>query len=234
MSQHDDVNDFLLAGGVASAKFDQPGTAVGGPITHLEKQQQRDMDTGKPKVWDDGKPREQIVIHVQTPLRDPAVNDDDGVRALYVRGEMLKAVRAALRESGTRLETGGTLVVAYTGDGERTRAGFNPPKLYAARYTPPASSVDALLGTPAPAPQYAPPAPPQQQYAPAPVPQPAAAAPAPAAPAAPSSAYAAPAAPVPASAPAPGGQLTAAGFQALPAEVQEMLRQSGQVPAGVA
>lgn len=65
-------------------------------------------------------------------------------------------------------------------------------------------------------------------------------APAPAAAAPPAPQPAAPAAPVPAAAPAPAapapaanGQLSAAGFRALPDEVQAMLRASGQVPAGV-
>jgi hypothetical protein len=191
----DDVNDFLKSGGVASAKFDQVGAAVSGVLTHVEKQQQRDMDTGKPKFWDDGKPREQIVAHVQTTLRDPAVDNDDGVRALYIRGNMLKAVREALRTAGAGLQIGGELLVAYTGDGERPRPGFNPPKLYAARYTPPAVTIDPFDP-----------------------------------PAATNGTQTAPAAPQP---PAPGlpAGMTQAAFAALPAEVQELLRQqAGDTP----
>jgi hypothetical protein len=149
-----DANDFLLAGGITSAKFETPGTTVSGIITRPpEVQRQRELDTGKPKFWEDGKPRQQIVIHLQTTSRDPEVEDDDGIRALYVRGNMLKAVREAVRKhgAGVRLETGGVLTVTYTGDGERRAAGFNPPKLYSASYTPAAqATVDRALGEPAP------------------------------------------------------------------------------------
>jgi hypothetical protein len=148
-----DANEFLLAGGVTSAKFETPGISVSGTITRPpEVQQQRELDTGKPKFWEDGKPRQQIVIHLQTTSRDPEVDDDDGIRALYVRGNMLKAVREAVRKhgAGAKLDTGGVLTVTYTGDGER-KSGLNAPKLYSAVYTPAAqAAVDGALGEPAP------------------------------------------------------------------------------------
>lgn len=148
----DDVNDFLLSGGVTSAKFETPGTTVSGTICRPpEKQQQRDFETGKPKVWEDGTPRWQVVIHLQTDTRDQDVDDDDGIRALYVRGNMLRAVREAVRRAGGRLEEGGELAVIYTGDGERQGVGF-PPKLYSATYVPAAQAAVAdALATPAPA-----------------------------------------------------------------------------------
>jgi hypothetical protein len=146
-TQLDEANEFLLAGGVASAKFETVGTTVSGSICRPpEVQQQREIDSGKPKYWDDGKPRQQIVVHLQTTARDPAVEDDDGIRALYVRGNMLRAVREAVRKAGAKLEVGGVLTVTYTGDGERKAAGFNPPKLYTAAYVPAAQAAvaDAL------------------------------------------------------------------------------------------
>jgi hypothetical protein len=149
MTQLDDANEFLLAGGVTSAKFETAGTTVSGTICRdPEVQQQREIDSGKPKFWDDGNPRKQIVIHLQTAGRDPELEDDDGVRAIYVRGNMLRAVREAVRKAGGKLETGGVLTVTYTGDGERKAAGFNPPKLYTASYTPPGDAAVAdVLGT---------------------------------------------------------------------------------------
>jgi len=129
------VSDFLMGGGIPSAKFDKPGTVVSGKITRTpDVQQQRDFDTGKPKFWDDGTPQKQIVVQLQTSLRDPQIPDDDGVRVLYIRGNMLTAVRQAVRAAGAQLETGGTLSITYTGDGEPSKRGFNPPKLYSAVY----------------------------------------------------------------------------------------------------
>lgn len=162
----DDVNDFLLSGGVTSAKFETPGTTVSGTICRPpEKQQQRDFETGKPKVWEDGSPRWQIVIHLQTDNRDPDVEDDDGIRALYVRGNMLRAVREAVRRAGGKLEEGGYLDVIYTGDGERQGVGF-PPKLYSATYIPAAQAAVAdALDSPAPASAKLPPGVTAEQWA---------------------------------------------------------------------
>jgi hypothetical protein len=136
------ANDFLMAAGVASAKFPTPGTTVAGTITREpEVQQQRDFTTGEAKFWDDGKPMQQLQVQLATSERDPATPDDDGVRAIYVKGQMLKAVREAVRKSGAPgLQVGGQLTVTYTGDGETTRRGMNPPKQYAATYTPAASA----------------------------------------------------------------------------------------------
>ena len=162
MSSFSDANELLESGGITPAKFEEPGTTLGGKVIYAEVQQQREIDTGKPKFWDDGKPRQQIVVHLQTAARDPQVPDDDGKRALYVRGNMLKALRTALRTAGTQLTEGGTLTVTYTGDGERTKAGFNPPKLYKVTYTPAVVSgmaaVNEALGA-QPAAPAAPPAP---------------------------------------------------------------------------
>jgi hypothetical protein len=148
----DDANEFLLAGGVRPAKFETAGTVVSGKVTHAERQQQREIDSGKPKYWEDGTPRMQIVAHLQTTQRDPDDPDDDGMRAVYIRGNMLNALRAALRKAHAKLELGGILTITYTGDGERRAPGFNPPKLYTADYSPPSLTAvnDILSETPEP------------------------------------------------------------------------------------
>jgi hypothetical protein len=148
-----DVNEFLLSGGVPAAKFETPGTSCTGKITFLKVEQQREIDSGKPKYWDDGTPQMQIVCHVQTSMRDPQIPDDDGMRALYIRNNMKAAVGAAVRKVRAKLTAGGILTVTYTGDGERKSAAYNPPKLYAAEYAPPSvAAVDDVLGvTPDPA-----------------------------------------------------------------------------------
>ena len=64
----DDVNDFLLSGGEPSLKYETPGTSHTGKIVSAEVQQQREIDTGKPKFWDDGKPQWQIKVRLQTSL----------------------------------------------------------------------------------------------------------------------------------------------------------------------
>lgn len=177
----DDANDFLMSGGIPSAKFPEVGATVTGRITQRpEVQQQRDFDTGELLTWDDGTPRKQVKVVLATDERDPEIPDDDGTRAVYVKANLQKAVQQALRKAGARLEVGGVLTITYVADGEVKRRGMNPPKLYVAEYVPPtAAAVDEALGQPA-APAAVPAAAPA---APAPAPAPAAAAPA--APAAP-------------------------------------------------
>jgi hypothetical protein len=142
-------NDFLLAGGVPSAKFPSIGTAVKGTIEHLEVTQQRDFTTGEPKFYDDGKPANQLVVTLSTDERDPEVTDDDGTRRLFVRGQMLAAVRSAVRAAKSQLLVGGTLAVKYVSDKPAEKRGMNPAKQYEAAYRPPVagqSDVDDLIG----------------------------------------------------------------------------------------
>lgn len=143
----DEANDFLMNTGVPSAKFPAPGTTVRGRITQRpEVQQQRDFDSGELLVWDDGSPRKQIKIVLATDDHDPEVPDDDGTRAVYVKGYMLKAVQSAMRKAKAKLEVGGELEITYTQDGEVKKRGMNPPKLYSAVYTPAAeASVEDAL-----------------------------------------------------------------------------------------
>jgi hypothetical protein len=144
----DSVNDFLMGGGAASAKFPTVGTIVKGKITASEVTQQTDFSTGKPKFYDDGKPMNQIVVTLATDERDSSVEDDDGSRKLYVRGQMLAAVRDAVKETGSKLDIGGTLAVQYIEDKPSSK-GF-PQKIYKAQYKAPdptAASNDLLGGS---------------------------------------------------------------------------------------
>ncbi len=139
----------LLEGGAPAAKFPEKGTVVRGTVVAAVAQQARDMDTGKPKFWDDGNPVMQLVITLQTDERDPKIDADDGQRRVFAGGKMLAAIRLAVQRSGGKLDVGGRLAVKYTDDGEATRRGFNPPKLYAAQYEAPAINAGGLLDEPA-------------------------------------------------------------------------------------
>jgi hypothetical protein len=150
--------DDFFAGGTPSAKFDTVGVTVAGIITRVgEPMQQRDFTTGAPKVWDDGRPMMQLPVDVRTDLRDPDIDGDDGTRALYIKGELQKAVREAVRKASAKgLREGGHLSVTYTGDGVAKQRGMNPPKLYSAVYAAPtAAQADTFLGTTPPAPAQA-------------------------------------------------------------------------------
>ncbi|MFC4061488.1 hypothetical protein ACFOWE_24575 [Planomonospora corallina] len=140
-------NDLLMAGGLKSASFPVIGTRVSGVIIGLPNPvPQTEFGTGKVKFWDDGTPRMQVVVHLATEERLPGVPGDTGRRALYVKGRMRIAVREAVRRAGASgLAVGGTLAVAYIGDGEPAVAGGRPPKHYDAEYVPPVNEANAAL-----------------------------------------------------------------------------------------
>lgn len=135
------VEGFLSAGGAPAAKFPTPGTTYKGIIESAIVSQQTDLD-GNPKTWKDGNPSMQLVVTIATDERDPAIDDDDGMRRLFVKGQMLAAVKEALKKAGCKsIDAGGTLAVQYKEDGPVTKAGFNAPKLYVAQYKAPVAGV---------------------------------------------------------------------------------------------
>ena len=131
----DPVNDFLMGSGGRSATFKNVKDMVWGEVVHSEVRQQTNFDSGDPLFWEDGKPRLQLVISLQTDAKED--DEDDGVRKVYAKGNMLKAIRAAISKAGARgISNGGKLAVQYTGDGPKPARGF-PPKIYGAKYEPP-------------------------------------------------------------------------------------------------
>lgn len=147
MTDSTDPNDFLMGGvGVPSARFPAVGTTVTGTITERPQvRQQTDLATGELLTWQDGRPRNQLVITLATDSRDDSIEDDDGARRVYAKGNMLKAIADAVRKAGAAgLEAGGWLTVTYTGNGEQKQRGFNPPKLYTATYRPPDAATAVL------------------------------------------------------------------------------------------
>lgn len=141
----DAVNDFLMGSNAPAAKFLNVGDEVKGTVISAEETQQTDLD-GNPKTWDDGNARMQVVITLQTELNDPAIDDDDGRRRVYVnKVRMRSAISEAIRAAGApKLEIGGKLAVKYTGNGEPTKRGFQPPKIFAAFYKAAEPEVSAI------------------------------------------------------------------------------------------
>lgn len=169
-----DVSGFLSGGGAPAAKFKNQGDTVTGKIIEPPSvQQQKDPETGKLLTFEDGNPKVQLVIKLQTDLRDPEIDDDDGTRRLFVTATNAKqggGMKGAFQRAGVRNpEVGGTLSVTYTHDGEASSAYRKPPKQYQVSYQPPsAQAAAAFIGAgaqaAAPAPvAYAPPAPPAEQ-----------------------------------------------------------------------
>lgn len=150
-------NDFLLGGGGKSAAFENVGDTITGTVVSTEVRQQTDFKTGVPETWDNGDPKLQLVVALQTTERDPADPDDDGVRNVYVKGSkkggsrsLHDAVRTAVQTAGAKgLEPGGTLTVTFVDEEPPQNRGLSPRKLWSATYAAPdqAAQSGGFLGT---------------------------------------------------------------------------------------
>jgi hypothetical protein len=127
-----------------AAKFEHLGDKYIGKIKSVTRQQQRDFDTGKGMVWDNGDPRLQLVITLDTA---------DGDVVLYAKGGKFDAVEgegatmevaivAAVQAAGAEsIDPGAELAVAYTGRGKPIRTGAQGAKLFVAAYKVPQPNV---------------------------------------------------------------------------------------------
>lgn len=148
---NDDVSSFLFGGGGKAAKFEQVGDFIEGTITDVRMTQQTSMESNEPLTWQDGSPRMQLVVTLETTHREG--DNDDGLRRIYAKGgnfeiadgsgkSMKDAIADAVRKAEARgIEEGGTLKVAYTGNGKKTNRGYQAPKLFKASYKAPVANV---------------------------------------------------------------------------------------------
>lgn len=140
------ANDILMGGGATAVSFQKIGDMVRGRIlAEPEVRDQTEIGTGAVRTFADGSARKQLVIALQTDLRNPEDPSDTGERSLWAKWKMIEAIRAAVRSAGAKgLEVGGELAVKYTGDGVKGNFPY-PPKLFQALYIPPPSGGNAAL-----------------------------------------------------------------------------------------
>lgn len=136
-----DPNQFLKGGGGPAAKFPTIGTTVRGTVKNVRTTQQTDLEQ-RPKFYDDGNPMEQLEITLLTAERDADNPSDDGVRRLFVKGQMKIAVGNAVGEHDVT-DIGAVLSVTYVGDKPAAKKGHNPAKQFEASYAPASISVGA-------------------------------------------------------------------------------------------
>ena len=133
------MDEFMesTAGGpkLPALKFAKVGDTHTGVVTEVTKLQDKDP-TGNVKTYDNGDPRWVFVFTLETQI---------GASNLWVRGQMVKAIREAAEKAGVSTLVGSTLSVRYTGDGEKKSAAFNAPKLYAAKVDAPIKDDSANM-----------------------------------------------------------------------------------------
>jgi hypothetical protein len=156
MSAPQTANDLLFAGGGAPAlqwahpdtQQDYPvGTSYEGEVIKTSAVRQRDLqDKSKLAVWPDGSPKYVAIVTLQTSLKDPNVEQDSGLRSLWVSGKYLtNAVKDAVRRTGAgEIEEGGSLKVTLTGYG-KPQQGFRPPRLFEVAYKRPSPEKRAEI-----------------------------------------------------------------------------------------
>lgn len=139
----------LLNSSATSAKFPKVGARVGGRVTENAREvQQRDFDSGELLFWDDGKPRMQLVVTVATDGADPADPDDDGERAIYIKGQMLQATRVACKKAKKfAIEEGDFFAVTFVEEEPLPKGKKgHPKKVYEVEFTPAAAGSGLLSG----------------------------------------------------------------------------------------
>lgn len=91
-----------LKGGGKYLKWEQPGTAYTGTIADVALRQARKYESTELDFWDDGTPKMQVVLTLDTDYRDPEVEDDDGSRQLTINlwSGQKKALMQACKAAG--------------------------------------------------------------------------------------------------------------------------------------
>lgn len=152
-----DLNDALATNGGATLKPDTIGETLGGIIVATEVRQTTDFTTGKPDFWDDGKPKNQIVVTVKT--GEKTDDGDDEQCNVYIKtwGDqkqaLVKAIKATgLGDANAALAPGNDFRITYRGEKPNDNPRFNAIKLYEYTITPRADLGGALDDTPAQAP----------------------------------------------------------------------------------
>jgi hypothetical protein len=120
-----DEQDLLAGGGpkLPSLKFEKIGDVHTGIVTDVKKLEDRDP-AGVAKTWPNGDPKYVYVINLKT--------ETTGDATIWARNQMITAIREAAKQASVTELVGNKLAVRYTGDGEK-KAGFNAPKLFAAK-----------------------------------------------------------------------------------------------------
>lgn len=157
----------------------QPGAFVRGIVLDMKEVQKTTYSpgggAGAPEFWDNGDPKMQYRVTLQTEIRDPLNPSDDGKRDVYLDGRRavndngtkskLCAVLDAVREvtGGTQLQRGGTLTLQWvsgmgvTGDPRNYAAWYEATTMPIAAAAP--AGVQPAAAPPAAAAPVAPPQP---------------------------------------------------------------------------
>lgn len=140
------ADDFLSGGGAPSVSFKNIGDVLEGTVVAKDVVHKTKFGTTEKEYYKDGNPIWQLVVTLQTNLRDPDRDGDDGKRRIFappqMKVEISKAVKAAGLKTlplGTHLRIRFEREVPNSGSG-----GGSPKKEYSVVVTSPADvALDA-------------------------------------------------------------------------------------------
>lgn len=120
------MDDFLTTSNKTPAvRLSEVGHTVSGTVTSISKLEDKELN-GEVRRWPNGDAKHVYVFNM----------DIDGEeQSLWVRGQMVTAIREAAAAAKVSTLVGAKLTVKFTGLGEVKQKGYNAPKLYKAKVT---------------------------------------------------------------------------------------------------
>lgn len=129
----------LLGEAPPTISFKEIGDMVRGTIRNMNVTQRRrfmpDGSVGEPLFYSDGSPQLQIVITLETGTGGDA-DPHDGLRRLFVHGQMQSAIKQAVKDAGRAAPSVGSFLKVTFVKEEPSKGGGNDKKIYEAVYVP--------------------------------------------------------------------------------------------------
>ena len=117
------ADPFMQTGNAEAIKFDTPGQIVTLTVRRVEQKIDTQPD-GTVKTWANGDPMHVFIFHGTV---------DGEERTLWVRGNMVTAIREAVTAAHLPSVVDTNLTLKFTEFGTPTQKGFSPPKLFKAK-----------------------------------------------------------------------------------------------------
>lgn len=160
--------DSFLGGAATAAKWPVIGYVVEGTVVDWRMNHQTDYETSEPLYWvakrmvkrsavtepaDLLNPVMQLIMNIQgEPTFETweglnntrkALPDDDGARAVYIKGALQNAFKTALRTAQAKLEAGAYVRIERIADGVQADRKKQAPHNYSVLWTPAAKNTHA-------------------------------------------------------------------------------------------
>lgn len=150
-----DFDDLLLGrSGPPAAKFARPGDKIRGTLVGKDTQHKSKFNPKDPSDKSDlmffksGDPVLELILTLQTELRDPAKEGDKGLRRVYVPFQMQQSLQQAVADAGIKrtLPLGSVIEIEFTHEVPNALNTGNPRKEYKVTVTAPSDLVAVGAG----------------------------------------------------------------------------------------